>query len=192
MDTKPCFKSRAFIGGLISVLALILDKNGLVHLSEPNQQQLVDIILTLLEGGGGTLALYGRVVASQPLSLLGSLRPRGQTLSVLLTLLVVGIVTLPLGACTGTVASVEAGIATASTALDAAGGAVDKAGDAIDNLKYRALKRELALACAKDIDLLARAADDAVWPIAGILITCPKIKAFVERGSGAVSVTVNK
>ncbi|GEM_PF-3371852 len=116
----------------------------------------------------------------------------GKALSILLAVLVVGLATLPLGACAGTAASFEAGIATTGAALDTASTAIDKAGDAVDNLKYRALKREIALACAKDIELLAKAADDNVWPIAAIMLSCPKVKSFVERGSGAVSVTVSK
>lgn len=69
MDTKPFYLSRAMWGGIIAGLATLAQITGIANVSEADQAQLVDIIITVAQLGGIALGIYGRAVASQRLSI---------------------------------------------------------------------------------------------------------------------------
>ncbi|MCA1907908.1 MAG: hypothetical protein LDL39_06065 [Magnetospirillum sp.] len=62
-DVKPWYLSRTIIGAVIAMIAAAL-KNFGIALDDTAQQDLINLVLTGAELGGGALAIYGRVAAS--------------------------------------------------------------------------------------------------------------------------------
>lgn len=56
------WKSKVFVGGVIAVLATLAQKFGLVSALTPDgQDKIADIIVALLQGGGGLMAALSRL-----------------------------------------------------------------------------------------------------------------------------------
>jgi hypothetical protein len=63
IDLKPWYFSRTIIGAAIAMIAAALKYFG-IALDDASQQDLINLILTVLEVGGSALAIYGRVKAN--------------------------------------------------------------------------------------------------------------------------------
>jgi hypothetical protein len=67
MDTKPIWMSKTVWGAGVAILASIAGLFGYTF-SPADQSVLVELVTTVLTAGGGLLAVYGRVVATKPIS----------------------------------------------------------------------------------------------------------------------------
>lgn len=65
-SSKALWQSRTIIGLAVAALAMILDRWGW-HLSPDLQGEVVDLVMTVGEVGGLTLATWGRIAATKPI-----------------------------------------------------------------------------------------------------------------------------
>jgi|DEB0MinimDraft_10_1074344.scaffolds.fasta_scaffold10724_6 uncharacterized membrane protein len=65
-DSKAWWQSKTIWGGLVVVIAVIAQAFGYT-ISEGQQADLVDIILSVVAAAGGVMAIAGRVMASKKL-----------------------------------------------------------------------------------------------------------------------------
>lgn len=66
-DAKAWYLSRGVVGSIASLAAAILYAITGIEVDQSMQSQVVEIILVLLGGGGGTLSLIGRLLAKHPI-----------------------------------------------------------------------------------------------------------------------------
>lgn len=74
LPTYPFWKTKAFIGSAIVLVASAAQYFGLAHsLTPEGQDKLADLIVALLQGGGALTALIGRWAqkAAPPLGIVG-------------------------------------------------------------------------------------------------------------------------
>jgi endonuclease YncB( thermonuclease family) len=68
IETKPWYASKGVWGGLVAVISQILSFMGYTFGIE-DQERIADDIYTLVTTIGGSIAIFGRVVADKPISL---------------------------------------------------------------------------------------------------------------------------
>ncbi len=61
--SKPWYLSRTIIGILIMVLGDILRRAGVADLLDADIQEIADLVMMAIEGGGAGLAIWGRLAA---------------------------------------------------------------------------------------------------------------------------------
>jgi len=66
-SSKPWWKSKTVIGGLVALVAVILQSTGF-DFGMADQQLVTDGILEMVGGAGAVLAVYGRVKATHAIS----------------------------------------------------------------------------------------------------------------------------
>lgn len=74
LPTMPIWKTKAFIGAAIMLLATLAQYFGWAHSLTPDgQDKLADLIVALLQGGGAVTALLGRWLqkAAPPVGIVG-------------------------------------------------------------------------------------------------------------------------
>ncbi|TDK37229.1 hypothetical protein E2F50_10100 [Rhizobium deserti] len=69
-SSKTWYQSKTVWGGLIAILASVLQATG-VELGAETQSELVDIAVTLSGAAGGLLAIYGRLTATTSIEAIG-------------------------------------------------------------------------------------------------------------------------
>lgn len=190
-EPKPWYRSRGVLGGVLAAAASVAAAVGvdpaimaaigtLAGVDMPAADPRIVQALTAVAGGGGVLAVVGRLFGRTPIR--RSSEPGGSALLKALPLLVAGslvmAVSAPLAACTTAEAVVDRTLDGAETAVGTVRGIGEEVVD-------RAYVTEVRLICAKSIRAHQAAMTAGVMPAAVLPQLCPTVKAFVQQLGGA-------